>query len=263
MKSCKVSLRNLQSCIHRYTLHIKQRNTAHQAQAAEAAAVAEAAPVAVAAVLLGGRPMVSEVKLLMPSLAALITAAVGLAFQLWQADTTPTLYYLLRIAVAALSAFLFQTAMQRRDPVVDWLVCGVGVLALAQIAPIPYLGLGYIAAGILSCAGAFPAAALAGLALDLARITPVPMTAVLSLSYLLRLLPWHRAKLYYLAPGAVYLLVMSVNGVWDIHPVLPLVLGWYILTELGSILENAVKLGAHVPGWLVKLLQAGKDAMEQ
>ena len=39
MKSCKVSLRNLQSCIHRYTLHIKQRNTAHQAQAAEAAAV--------------------------------------------------------------------------------------------------------------------------------------------------------------------------------------------------------------------------------
>ena len=45
--------------------------------------------------------------------------------------------------------------------------------------------------------------------------------------------------------------------------VLPLVLGWYILTELGSILENAVKLGAHVPGWLVKLLQAGKEAMKQ
>ena len=45
--------------------------------------------------------------------------------------------------------------------------------------------------------------------------------------------------------------------------VLPLVLGWYILTELVSILENAVKLGANVPGWLVKLLQAGKEAMEQ
>ena len=45
--------------------------------------------------------------------------------------------------------------------------------------------------------------------------------------------------------------------------VLPLVLIWYIITELGSILENAVKLGANVPGWLVKLLQAGKDAMEQ
>ena len=179
----------------------------------------------VAAVLLGGRPMVSEVKLLMPSLAALITAAVGLAFQLWQADTTPTLYYLLRIAVAALSAFLFQTAMQRRDPVVDWLVCGVGVLALAQIAPIPYLGLGYIAAGILSCAGAFPAAALAGLALDLARITPVPMTAVLSLSYLLRLLPWGNKKWHFAAPAAVYLLVMSLCGVWDLTPVAGLAIG--------------------------------------
>jgi hypothetical protein len=127
--------------------------------------------------------------------------------------------------VAALSAFLFQTAMQRRDPVVDWLVCGVGVLALAQIAPIPYLGLGYIAAGILSCAGAFPAAALAGLALDLARITPVPMTAVLSLSYLLRLLPWGNKKWHFSAPAAVYLLVMSLCGVWDLTPVAGLAIG--------------------------------------
>jgi len=38
--------------------------------------------------------------------------------------------------------------------------------------------------------------------------------------------------------------------------VLPLVLAWYIVTELGSILENAVKMGANVPGWLVKLLKA-------
>ncbi len=44
--------------------------------------------------------------------------------------------------------------------------------------------------------------------------------------------------------------------------IVPLVLGWYILTELGSILENAVKMGANVPGWLVKLLKAGLDAVE-
>lgn len=44
--------------------------------------------------------------------------------------------------------------------------------------------------------------------------------------------------------------------------VLPLVLAWYILTELGSILENAVKMGAAVPAWLVKLLKAGLDAVE-
>ena len=38
--------------------------------------------------------------------------------------------------------------------------------------------------------------------------------------------------------------------------ILPLVLTWYIITELGSILENAVKMGAPVPEWLVKLLKA-------
>ena len=44
--------------------------------------------------------------------------------------------------------------------------------------------------------------------------------------------------------------------------VLPLVLAWYILTELGSILENAVKLGANVPDWLVKLLKTGVEMMD-
>lgn len=38
--------------------------------------------------------------------------------------------------------------------------------------------------------------------------------------------------------------------------ILPLVLAWYILTELGSILENAMKLGAKVPKWLTKFLAA-------
>lgn len=40
---------------------------------------------------------------------------------------------------------------------------------------------------------------------------------------------------------------------------LPLVLAWYILTELGSILENAVKMGAKVPAWLVQLLKASVE----
>lgn len=44
--------------------------------------------------------------------------------------------------------------------------------------------------------------------------------------------------------------------------VLPLVLAWYILTELGSILENAVKLGAPVPPWLIKILKISKEAVE-
>lgn len=45
--------------------------------------------------------------------------------------------------------------------------------------------------------------------------------------------------------------------------VLPLVLAWYILTELGSILENAVKMGAPVPEWLTKLLKAGLKAVDE
>lgn len=44
--------------------------------------------------------------------------------------------------------------------------------------------------------------------------------------------------------------------------IMPLVLAWYIVTELGSILENAVKMGANVPPWLIKLLKASADIME-
>ena len=41
----------------------------------------------------------------------------------------------------------------------------------------------------------------------------------------------------------------------------PLVVVWYTLTELGSIVENAVNLGAPVPQWLKKMLSAAKDAV--
>ena len=44
--------------------------------------------------------------------------------------------------------------------------------------------------------------------------------------------------------------------------ILPLVLAWYILTEMGSILENAVKLGASVPEWLVKILKSSLKAVD-
>lgn len=44
--------------------------------------------------------------------------------------------------------------------------------------------------------------------------------------------------------------------------ILPLMLAWYILTELGSILENAIKLGANPPAWLTGILAAGLKAVE-
>ena len=184
------------------------------------------------ALILGERPFLKETPLLMPALAALTVALSGLCFQLWCGDTTPVASYLLRVFIAMVATALFTVASERRDPMVDWAVCGLAVLALAQVAPIPWLNLGYIAAAALCCVGAFPAAALAGLALDLAQITPVPMTAVLSLAYLLRLLPWGPKKVYYAAPAAVYLLVMAISGTWELAPVTPLLLGGAIALVL-------------------------------
>ena len=43
---------------------------------------------------------------------------------------------------------------------------------------------------------------------------------------------------------------------------LPMVLVWYILTELGSILENAAAMGAPVPEFLVNILAAAKEKVE-
>lgn len=43
----------------------------------------------------------------------------------------------------------------------------------------------------------------------------------------------------------------------------PVVLVWYMLTELGSITENAIKMGAPVPSWLQRLLAASRDAVDK
>ena len=45
-------------------------------------------------------------------------------------------------------------------------------------------------------------------------------------------------------------------------PLLALVLVWYIITELGSIVENAVAMGASVPAFLTKFLSRAKDTVE-
>ena len=42
----------------------------------------------------------------------------------------------------------------------------------------------------------------------------------------------------------------------------PLVVVWYILGELGSLAEHGVSMGAPVPKWLVRLLAAGKKAVD-
>ena len=44
--------------------------------------------------------------------------------------------------------------------------------------------------------------------------------------------------------------------------IMPMIMAWYIITELGSILENAVAMGARVPAWLVNLLKVSANIME-
>lgn len=179
----------------------------------------------VACLLLQKRNVRSETPLLMPSIACCIVAATGLLFRYYQQYGPPVEMYLLQIAMAAGSAGVFCTAMERRDAIVDWLICGLGVLCLAQVMPIPYLGLGYIAAGLVAVAAPFPAAALAGLALDLAQVTPVPMTAVVSLAYFARMIPKIHPIFKHLIPGIVYVAVMNVCGAWDLLPLPGLVIG--------------------------------------
>ena len=68
-----------------------------------------------------------------------------------------------------------------------------------------------------------------------------------------------------LADGVLSVTVQHIPelGITYTVVILPVVLVWYIFTELGSIAENAAAMGAAVPPWLVKLLAAGKKAVDK
>ena len=80
-------------------------------------------------------------------------------------------------------------------------------------------------AAALGAAAPFPAAALAGLALDLSKVAPVPMTAVLSLAFLVRLIPGLPKWTAHAAPAAMYLLTATLHGGADWTPAIALALG--------------------------------------
>ena len=54
----------------------------------------------------------------------------------------------------------------------------------------------------------------------------------------------------------------ALDGIWHKCGMIVVVLVWYIVTELGSMVENAAVMGAPVPKWLKKLLALGKDAVD-
>ena len=83
---------------------------------------------------------------------------------------------------------------------------------------------------------------------------------------------WHKAGMIVVvivAAGADLLIALVLVNIPAVQLpftysglICPIVLVWYGVTELGSITENAVDMGAPVPVWLTKLLQVSKDAID-
>lgn len=193
-----------------------------------------------AALVFGDRRARRETPLMVPAMAGLVVSAAGVLFQAWLQDTTPVGLYVLRVGLAMASALLFTQVLRGRNPFLDWIACAFAVLALAQIVPLPYLSLGFVAGGALAVTGAFPAAALAGVALDVAQVAPVSMTAVFCGSYLIRFLPKYPKWMAVLAPTVGYLSLMSLKGGFDLAPIPGLLLGGI----LGTVLPVAAKVPA-------------------
>ena len=183
------------------------------------------------AILVGNREERRDAPLMMPVVMAFLVSVTGLIFRFFLEDTTPWLVFALRGVVTFLSAVLFIQAEYCRDALTDWLVCGAAVLALAQTGI-----LGFLATGVLAVYGAFPAVVLGGLALDLAQVTAVPMTAVMAASFFVRMIPFHKRWQGYCAPAFCYLATMFFCGVRDLSPLPGLALG----CAIGSLLPPKV-----------------------
>lgn len=82
---------------------------------------------------------------------------------------------------------------------------------------------------------------------------------------------WHKAGMIVIVLVAILFdlalrQIIAVTGIqapFDGVLATPLVLSWYVVAELGSILENAVKMGAqNVPGWLKNRLAVMSGALD-
>lgn len=183
-----------------------------------------AATAGMQALLLGKRKESRSQPFLLPAIGAFLTGVTELVFRLLLKEATPLALGLLRIPIAGLTGMLFLQAACCRDPFTDWICGGVLTLAVSRVFLGPF-GVGYLLAGMTAVTGAFPGTALAGLGLDLSRVTQIPMAAVMSLAYFLRLVPYDHRWQHYASPGVAYLLVSAACGVWDTTPLPGLVLG--------------------------------------
>ena len=177
------------------------------------------------ALLLGNREETRQQPLMLPAITAFLSAFTALVFLLVLREPVSAELFVLRTAVAFGTGVLFTQALRQRDAVTGWLLGGVAVLALARVGPAPWLKLGYFAAGIIGIRNSFPGAVLAGLGLDLARVTSLPMTAVLSAAGLIRMIPFDKKWQHYASAGFSCLTVMAAVGIWDPAPLPGLLLG--------------------------------------
>ena len=179
----------------------------------------------VGALLLADRRISRELPLLIPSVGMLMVSAAGLGFQVLAGDTTPIPLYLLRVALGGATPWLFTQVREKGNPILRWLSWGVFALGLAQMLPVSWLGMGYVAAGVAASVAPFPCAAIVGLALDLSGITKLPMTAVTVLASLLRFLPRTPQWLRCISTGMVAMMLMGLWNIWDPAVVPGLLLG--------------------------------------
>ena len=152
--------------------------------------------------------------LMLPVAAAFLAAVTGAGFRLILGEPVSWLQLPVQAAAACFSGILFIQAARCRDPVTDWLILGLALLALGRIA----LPLAYGTAAALAVAAPFPAAALAGVALDLGARGAVPMTAALCIAWFLRLMPLDRKWKRCLMPLSAYLLLSLGLDVWAPQP---------------------------------------------
>ena len=197
----------------------------------------------VLALILGNRPSLRADAKLLSCGSALITALAGLLFQVRLGDVTPIGIHFLRIALALGVTWLRLRREQSPGPMKTALIRALWVLALAQVVPAPWLCLGMALASAMALGGGFPEAALAGLALDLAQVTPVPMTGVLCGVFLLRQIPRLPRQVLPLVPGACYLTVMALSGLWAPEPVVLLTLGSLLCRFLPDREESSHRRG--------------------
>lgn len=173
------------------------------------------------ALMVGHKPESREQPLMVPCICSLLSLVAGLTFRFVLKEQVVLWALPVQGAAALFSGILFTQASRSRDAVTDWLVTGVWVLALGNV----FAGLGHLAAGILTVAAAFPAAALAGVALDLTRMTRVPMTATVCLGYFLRMIPYDRRWKQCAAPAVAYIIVSLACNIRDPTPLMGLSLG--------------------------------------